>query len=35
MQTCCADLTSFEGKPIHFIAQIEDAGRFLQEFLSQ
>ncbi len=32
-KTCCADLSSFEGKQIHFIAQIEDAGRFLQKFL--
>lgn len=32
-RTCCADLSSFEGTPIHFIAQIEDAGKFLQKFL--
>ena len=32
-KTCCADLSAFEGTPIHFIAQIEDAGRFLQDFL--
>jgi hypothetical protein len=34
-KTCCADLSSFEGKQIHFIAQIEDAGRFLQKILIQ
>ena len=32
-RTCCADLSSFAGKQIHFIAQIEDAGKFLQEYL--
>jgi len=30
-QTCCADLSPFVGKPIHFITQIEDAGKLLQE----
>ena len=34
-RTCCADLSSFEGKQVHFIAQIEDAGRFLQKILDQ
>ena len=34
-KTCCADLSAFEGTPIHFISQIEDAGKFLQKFLSQ
>jgi hypothetical protein len=34
-KTCCADLSPFEGKQIHFIAQIEDAGRFLQKILTQ
>lgn len=33
-KTCCADLSVFQGKPIHFISQIEDAGKFLQEFLN-
>jgi len=32
-KTCCADLSSFKGKQIHFIAQIEDAGKFLQALL--
>ena len=32
-KTCCADLSSFEGKQIYFIAQIEDAGKFLRDFL--
>jgi tRNA(Arg) A34 adenosine deaminase TadA len=32
-QTCCADLSSFEGKQIYFIARIEDAGKFLQKIL--
>jgi hypothetical protein len=31
-KTCCADLSSFEDKQVFFIAQIEDAGKFLQEF---
>ena len=30
---CCADLSAFEGKQIYYIAQIEDAGKFLQDFL--
>jgi hypothetical protein len=30
-RTCCADLSSFEGKQVYFITQIEDAGKFLQE----
>ena len=34
-KTCCADLSTFEGKPIHFISQPEDAGKFLQSFLSR
>jgi hypothetical protein len=34
-KTCCADLGSFEGKQIHFIAEIEDAGRFLEKILDQ
>ena len=34
-KTCCADLSPFEGKPIHFISQIEDAGKFLQKILDQ
>jgi hypothetical protein len=34
-KTCCADLSAFEGKQIHFISQIEDAGKFLQKFFSQ
>lgn len=34
-RTCCADLSSFEGKQVHFIAQIEDAGRFLQKIFNQ
>jgi len=34
-KTCCADLSAFEGKPIHFISQIEDAGKFLQKILDQ
>ena len=34
-KTCCADLTAFEGKRIHFISQLEDAGKFLQAFLNQ
>ena len=32
-QTCCADLSPFAGKQIHFITHIEDAGRFLQKIL--
>jgi hypothetical protein len=32
-KTCCADLSAFEGKQIYFIAQIEDAGKFLQKLL--
>ena len=32
-KTCCADLRAFEGRPIRFISRIEDAGKFLQEFL--
>jgi len=32
---CCADLNSFEEKKVFFITQIEDAGKFLQEFLNQ
>ncbi|MBW2409238.1 MAG: hypothetical protein JRF72_05530 [Deltaproteobacteria bacterium] len=32
-KTCCADLSAFEDKPIHFISQIEDAGKFLQKIL--
>jgi hypothetical protein len=34
-KTCCADLGPFKGKPIHFVSQIEDAGRFLQKILDQ
>jgi len=34
-KTCCADLSLFDGKPIHFISQIEDAGKFLQKILDQ
>ena len=34
-KTCCADLTAFEGKRIHFISQLEDAGKFLQKLLNQ
>ncbi len=34
-KTCCADLSAFESKQIHFISQLEDAGKFLQKFLSQ
>ena len=34
-KTCCADLSAFEGKQIYFIAQIEDAGKFLQKLLNQ
>ena len=34
-KTCCADLSSFESKQIHFISQLEDAGKFLQELLNQ
>jgi len=34
-KTCCADLSAFKGKQIYFIAQIEDAGKFLQELLNQ
>ena len=34
-KTCCADLSTFEGKQIYFIAQIEDAGKFLQKLLNQ
>jgi hypothetical protein len=33
-KTCCADLSAFEGKQIYFIAQIEDAGKFLQKLLN-
>ena len=33
-KTCCADLSAFEGKQIFFIAQIEDAGKFLQKLLN-
>jgi hypothetical protein len=32
---CCADLSSFQGKPVHFISQIEDAGNFLREYLAK
>jgi hypothetical protein len=32
---CCADLSTFEGKQIYFISQIEDAGKFLQDFLKE
>ena len=32
---CCADLSTFQGKQIQFISQIEDAGKFLQDFLNQ
>jgi len=34
-KTCCADLSAFEGKQIYLIAQIEDAGKFLQKLLNQ
>ena len=34
-KTCCADLGAFQGKQIHFISQLEDAGKFLQTFLSR
>ena len=34
-KTCCADLSPFQGKPIHFISQIEDAGKFLQKIIDQ
>ena len=34
-KTCCADLSAFKGRPIHFVTQLEDAGKFLQKFLSQ
>ncbi len=34
-KTCCAELSSFEGKQIHFITQLEDAGKFLQKILNQ
>jgi len=34
-KTCCADLSAFEDKQIYFIAQIEDAGKFLQKLLNQ
>ena len=34
-KTCCADLSAFEGKPIHFISQLEDAGKFLQKLLPE
>jgi hypothetical protein len=34
-KTCCADLSSYEGKQIHFITQLEDAGKFLQKILDQ
>ena len=34
-KTCCADLSAFQGKQIHFISQLEDAGKFLQTFLSR
>jgi hypothetical protein len=33
-KTCCADLSSFEGRPIHFITRLEDAGKFLLKFLN-
>ena len=33
-KTCCADLSAFEGKQIFFIAQIEDAGKFLQKLMN-
>jgi len=32
-KTCCADLSSLAGKQIRFIASIEDAGSFLQDFI--
>jgi hypothetical protein len=34
-KTACADLSAFEGRQIHFISQLEDAGKFLQKFLNQ
>lgn len=34
-KTCCADLSAFQGKSVHFITQIEDAGKFLQKILNQ
>jgi len=34
-KTCCADLSAFENKPVHFITQVEDAGKFLQGFLNR
>ena len=34
-KTCCADLSSFDGKQVYFISQIEDAGKFLQKILDQ
>lgn len=34
-KTCCADLSAFECKPIHFISQLKDAGKFLQKILDQ
>jgi len=30
-KTCCADLSAFEDKQVHYIARIEDAGRLLQK----
>jgi len=32
-RTCCADLSSFQGKQVYLIAQIEDAEKFLQKHL--
>ena len=29
-KTCCADLSSFQGKTIHIISRKEDADKFLQ-----
>jgi len=34
-KTCCADLSAFKDTRIHFISQIEDAGKFLHDFLNQ
>ena len=33
-QTACADLSSFEGKQIHFIAQIEDIAGILNKLMT-
>jgi len=33
--TCCADLKSYKGKPIHIISRTEDADKLLQKLLKQ